>query len=163
MRLRPDDPRPHKAVEAGIAPVASELSKFIDIALDKIYRFGGGQNIILSSFTPEVCILLAIKQQAYPVMLITSAGKLPVTEVEVRVRSLKVAVCFAEYWNLAGVVFTSETLLLCLRLVNHATTLGLSWVSCDPVNIILGNAVVSLRVSFTFIRHSVKRTTVGRS
>ena len=88
MFLQPEYPRLHEAVDAGVAPVSIDLNTFIDTALDKIYRFGGNRTIILSSFTPEVCILLAIKQQTYPVMFITNAGKPPETDREMRAGSL---------------------------------------------------------------------------
>jgi glycerophosphodiester phosphodiesterase len=144
--LLPEYPRLHEAVEAGVAPVAIELNTFIDIALDKICRFGGDRNIILSSFIPEVCILLAIKQQAYPVMFITNAGKPPMTDMEVRAGSLKVAVRFAKRWNLAGVAFASETLLLCPRLVKYVAKSGLSCASYGLMSNIPENAIVSFQL-----------------
>lgn len=143
MLFHSEYPRLHEAVEAGVAPVAIELNTFIDIALDKIYRFGGDRNIILTSFTPEVCILLAVKQQAYPVMFITNAGKPPMTDMEIRASSLKVAVRFAKRWNLAGIVFASETLLLCPRLVKYVTKSGLSCASYGLMNNIPENVIVS--------------------
>ncbi len=88
MLLQPEYPRQHEAVDAGVAPVAIGLNTFIDIALDKIYRFGSDRTIILSSFTLEVCIRLAIKQQAYPIMFITNTGKPPVADPEMRAGSL---------------------------------------------------------------------------
>ncbi|KFY99049.1 hypothetical protein V498_01023 [Pseudogymnoascus sp. VKM F-4517 (FW-2822)] len=133
-------PRLHEAVDAGVAPVAIDLNTFIDTSLDKIYRFGGNRTIILSSFTPEVCILLALKQQAYRVMLITNAGKQPVTDKELRGGSLQVAVRFAKQWNLAGVVFAADTLLLCPRLVKYVQNLGLICASYGLENNIPENA-----------------------
>ncbi|KAJ5973926.1 hypothetical protein N7481_011136 [Penicillium waksmanii] len=41
-----------------------------------------GRKIILSSFTPDICMLLAIKQQSYPVMFITNDGKLPANDLK---------------------------------------------------------------------------------
>jgi hypothetical protein len=70
-RLKLEYPRPHLAVDAGVAPVAIELNTFIDAILERIQRFGGNRTIIISSFTPEVRTLLSIKQQRYKVMLIT--------------------------------------------------------------------------------------------
>lgn len=117
-----------------------DLNTFIDTSLDKIYRFGGNRTIILSSFTPEVCILLALKQQEYHVMLITNAGKQPVTDKELRGGSLQVAVRFAKQWNLAGVVFAADTLLLCPRLVKYVQNLGLICASYGLENNIPENA-----------------------
>lgn len=144
MLSRSEYPRLHEAVDAGVAPVAIELNKFIDTALDKIYRFGGDRTIILSSFSPDVCILLAIKQQAYPVMFITNAGKLPMTDMELRAGSLQAAVHFAKRWNLAGVVLASETMLLCPRLIRYVKNLGLSCGTYGPANDIPENVQVRL-------------------
>jgi glycerophosphodiester phosphodiesterase len=160
MILPPEYPRLHEAVDAGVAPVSIELNTFIDTALDKIYRFGGDRTIILSSFTPEVCILLAIKQQTYPVMFITNAGKLPETDKELRAGSLQVAVRFAKHWNLSGVVFASEALILCPRLVKYVKQSGLSCGSYGPLNNIPENAKVSFPLDrSSLLRHSVKTTT----
>ncbi|RYO73962.1 hypothetical protein DL766_006109 [Monosporascus sp. MC13-8B] len=98
-------PRLHEAVDAGVAPVAIEINTFVDIVLEELHRYGGERHIILSSFTPEICILLAVKQKVYPVFFITNAGKMPMSDMEVRAASLQVAVQFARRWNLAGVVF----------------------------------------------------------
>lgn len=93
--------------------------------LNELHRYGGERKIILSSFTPEICILLAVKQKAYPVFFITNAGKVPISDMEVRATSLQVAVQFALRWNLAGVVFACEALLLCPRLVGFVKARGL--------------------------------------
>ena len=146
MFLQPEYPRLHEAVDAGVAPVSIDLNTFIDTALDKIYRFGGNRTIILSSFTPEVCILLAIKQQTYPVVFITNAGKPPETDREMRAGSLQVAVHFAKRWNLSGVVFASEPLILCPRLVQYVKRSGLSCGSYGPLNNIPENAKVSFQL-----------------
>ena len=61
--------------------------------------------------------MLSLKQRAYPVLFITNAGRVPMTDMEVRAASVQVAVQFAQRWNLAGVVFACEALLLCPRLV----------------------------------------------
>ncbi|RYP49791.1 hypothetical protein DL768_004578 [Monosporascus sp. mg162] len=84
-------PRLHEAVDAGVAPVAIEINTFVDAVLEDVHRYGGERHIILSSFTPEICILLAVKQKVYPVFFITNAGKVPMSDMEVRAASLQVA------------------------------------------------------------------------
>ncbi|OGM44943.1 ankyrin repeat-containing protein [Aspergillus bombycis] len=119
-------PRLHEAVDAGVAPVAIEINTFIDKALEKLLSYGNQKRaIILSSFTPEICMLLAIKQQTYPVMFITNAGKPPVTDREMRAASIQSAVRFAKRWNLSGLVFASEALVMCPRLVRYVQRSGL--------------------------------------
>ncbi|KAJ5108608.1 hypothetical protein N7456_005283 [Penicillium angulare] len=117
-------PRIHEAVEAGIAPVGLEINEFVDRILDEIFRNARGRKIILSSFTPEICILLTVKQQKYPVMFITNAGKLPANDMETRASSLQAAVRFSKRWDLAGIVFASDIFLLCPRLVGYVKQSG---------------------------------------
>ncbi|KAJ5471935.1 hypothetical protein N7539_008504 [Penicillium diatomitis] len=92
-------PRFHEAIEAGLAPIGLEINEFVDRILDQIFQNARGRKIILSSFTPEICILLALKQKRYPVM-------------------------FSKRWNLAGIVFASDILLLCPRLVGYVRQTG---------------------------------------
>ncbi|KAK8050944.1 ankyrin repeat-containing protein [Apiospora rasikravindrae] len=118
-------PRIHETIAAGVAPVVIEINKFIDVALDKIRQSSGNRPLVLSSFTPEVCILLALKQRAYPVLYITNAGKPPPNDLDKRAASVQTAVHFARRWGLAGVVFASEPFLLCPRLVRLTKNAGL--------------------------------------
>jgi glycerophosphodiester phosphodiesterase len=90
---------------------------------------------------------LAIKQQSYPVIFITNAGKQPITDMEIRAGSLQVAVHFAKKWNLSGIVFASETLILCPRLIEYVKSSGLSCGSYGPLNNIPENAIVSLQLN----------------
>ncbi|PLB48482.1 ankyrin repeat-containing protein [Aspergillus steynii IBT 23096] len=135
-------PRLHEAAEAGVAPVAIEINTFVDKILERVFRSESNTNrdIILSSFTPEVCILLALKQRKYPVMFITNAGKPPMTDLETRASSLQAAVRFAKRWNLAGIVFASETLLMCPRLIAYVKRSGLTCGSYGLLNNIPENA-----------------------
>ncbi|GLA56455.1 hypothetical protein AtubIFM54640_000108 [Aspergillus tubingensis] len=133
-------PRIHEATEAGVAPVAIEINIFVDKILEKVFTLGHSRNIILSSFTPEICILLAFKQQTYPVMYITNAGKPPVTDREKRAGSLEAAVRFAQQWGLNGIVLASETLIICPRLIGYVQRSGLVCGSYGPLNNIPENA-----------------------
>lgn len=144
-------PRLHEAVGAGVATVGIDMNTFVDAILAKVDRLGGKRRIILTSFTPEICILLSRKQRAYPVMFITNAGKLPAADLEVRAASLQVAVHFARRWNLAGVVFACETLLLCPRLVQFVKGAGLVCASYGLLNNIPDNSKVRLVLVVCFL------------
>ncbi|RWA09283.1 hypothetical protein EKO27_g5814 [Xylaria grammica] len=135
-------PRFHETVGAGVAPVALELNLCVDTILEQVHLYGGDRPIVFSSFTPEVCILLSLKQRAYPVMFITNAGKLPMIDVEKRAANMHVAVKFAKLWNLAGIVFASEPLLLCPRLINYVKSFGLVCASYGPRNSLPDDVVV---------------------
>ncbi|CAG8109281.1 unnamed protein product [Penicillium salamii] len=127
-------PRLHEAVEAGVATVALEINTFVDQILDRVFRAKSERKIILSSFSPEVCMLLTTKQNIYPVMFITNAGKPPPADLDMRASSLQAAVRFAKRWELAGVVFASETLILCPRLVGYVKRSGLVCGSYGALN-----------------------------
>ncbi|EER25756.1 Glycerophosphoryl diester phosphodiesterase family protein [Coccidioides posadasii C735 delta SOWgp] len=137
-------PRPHEAADASVAPVAIEVNAFIDVILDKIHRFGAGRNIVLASFTPEICILLSRKARGYPIMFITNAGKRPITDMEKRGASLQVAIQFARQWNFTGVVLAAETFLLCPRLIQYVQRSGLLCASYGLVNNVPENAKVQV-------------------
>ncbi|TGJ87997.1 hypothetical protein E0Z10_g739 [Xylaria hypoxylon] len=136
-------PRFHETVGAGVAPVALELNLHVDTILEHVRLYGGDRPIILSSFTPEVCILLSLKQRAYPVLFITNAGKLPMIDVEKRAANMHIAVKFAKLWNLTGIVFASEPLLLCPRLIRYVKSFGLICASYGPQNSLPDDVIVS--------------------
>lgn len=127
-------PRLHEVIEAGVVPMGIEINTFVDAILDRIFRFGRNRPIILSSFTPEVCILLSLKQKEYPVMYITNAGKPPVVDMERRGASLQIAVRFAKLWKLHGVVFAAEPLVYCPTLIGYVKSRGLVCASYGPLN-----------------------------
>lgn len=75
-------------------------------------------------------------------MFITNAGKPPMTDKEMRAESLQAAVRFARRWALAGIVFASETLILCPRLIKYVKASGLVCGSYGLLNNIPENAKV---------------------
>ncbi|KAK3331402.1 ankyrin repeat-containing protein [Apodospora peruviana] len=139
-------PRLHEANDAGVAPVAIDLNTFVDVALETMHKYATpNRKIMLSSFTPEICILLSLKQKTYPVLFITNAGKVPMADMEVRAASMQVAVQFAKRWDLAGVVFSCEVLLLCPRLVGFVKGKGLVCASYGTLNNQPGNVEIQVR------------------
>ncbi|KAI0012383.1 Glycerophosphoryl diester phosphodiesterase family-domain-containing protein [Xylariaceae sp. FL0662B] len=127
-------PRIHETREAGVSPIALEINLFVDTILEQIHQFADQRPIILSSFTPEICILLSIKQKAYPVLFISNAGKLPANDLEKRVASVQAGVHFAKRWDLAGLCLASEPLLLCPELIEVIKSSGLLCASFGPLN-----------------------------
>ena len=100
-----------------------ELNFFIDTILSTIFRYSKNRNITLSSFSPEICILLSIKQQEYPILFINKAGSVPTGDV--RAGSLQEAIQFAKSWHLAGIVMLSDPFVMCPRLIAYAKGSGL--------------------------------------
>lgn len=117
------------------------------MALEKIKKLAGRRPIILSSFTPEVCILLKLKQSAYPVLLITNAGKLPLFDKELRAASLQMGMQFAKRWQLSGLVLACDAFLLCPRLISFVKNAGLVCASYGLGNNDPANAKVSGRAA----------------
>jgi len=114
--------------------MAVEINKFIDTILDKIFKYAGSRAIILSSPTPEACILLSTKQQVYSVMFIASGVTNPIGDKDTRSRNLDGAIRFAKYWRLAGIFVPSEILALCPRFIQYIRRLGLTCGSYGPLN-----------------------------
>ncbi|KAI1144823.1 Glycerophosphoryl diester phosphodiesterase family-domain-containing protein [Nemania diffusa] len=135
-------PRLHEAHDAGVAPIAIEINLFVDTVLEQIHRFADRRSIILSSFTPEICILLSIKQKAYPVLFISNGGKLPTNDFERRVSSVQAGMHFAKTWGLAGLCLASEPLMLCPELIGHIKRSGLLCASYGPQNSIPENVLI---------------------
>ena len=112
-----------EAQDRGMELYAMELNFFVDTILTTIFRLCGDRNITLSSFSPEVCILLTCKQQTFPILFINKAGSVPAGDV--RAGSLQGAIEFAKAWNLAGIVMLSHPFVMCPRLLTYAKDSGL--------------------------------------
>ena len=112
-----------EAEDRGMEFSAMELNFFVDTVLTMIFRLCGNRNITLSSFSPEICILLACKQQTFPILFINKAGSVPAGDV--RAGSLQGAIEFAKAWNLAGIVMLSDPFVMCPRLLTYAKDAGL--------------------------------------
>ena len=112
-----------EAQDRGMELYAMELNFFVDTILTTIFRHCGNRNITLSSFSPEICILLTCKQQTFPILFINKAGSVPTGDV--RAGSLQGAIEFAKAWNLAGIVMLSDPFVMCPRLLTYAKDSGL--------------------------------------
>ena len=112
-----------EAEDREMEPYAMELNFYVDTILSMIFRLCGDRNITLSSFSPEVCILLACKQETFPILFINKAGSMPAGDI--RAGGLKGAIEFAQAWNLAGIVMLSDPFVMCPRLLTYAKDSGL--------------------------------------
>lgn len=70
-----------------------ELNKFIDSVLDVVCQLGGSRRIILTSLSPELCVVLITKQQAYPVLFLNDSSNWPTGDF--RALSVQTAIHFA--------------------------------------------------------------------
>ena len=112
-----------EAEDRGMELYAMELNFFVDTILSTIFRLCGNRNITLSSFSPEICILLTYKQTTFPILFINKAGSVPAGDV--RAGSLQGAIAFARAWRLAGIVMLSDPFVMCPRLLTYAKDMGL--------------------------------------
>lgn len=111
---------------------AVELNSFVDTVLTQVYDLGKGRNIIFSSFQPDICLCLSLKQPSIPILFLTDAGDSPVGDI--RASSLQEAIRFASRWNLLGIVSAAKPLVTCPRLVRVVKESGLVCVSYGTLN-----------------------------
>ena len=96
-------------------PFFVEVNFFTDVILLCLAKHISTRAVLLSSFSPEICILLARKQSRWPVAFLTDSGNS--IQNDVRATNLQEAVSFAQKWELDGVVLASEPLVLAPQLV----------------------------------------------
>lgn len=120
-----------------------ELNTWVEIVLKCVYDHGDGRDIIFSSFNPDVCIMLSLKQPSIPVLFLTEGGTCK--RADFRASSLLEAIRFAKKWNLLGIVSECEPLIQCPRLVNVVKRSGLVCVTYGTGNNDPGNARLQLK------------------
>ncbi|CAJ0583076.1 unnamed protein product, partial [Mesorhabditis spiculigera] len=89
-----------------------ERNLFIDRILDEIYAHAGERRIVFSSFDPDMCTQISMKQHKYPVLfLVIGATDRYVPFEDMRSDCSNLAVHFAASSKLLGLNFHSEELL----------------------------------------------------
>ncbi|VDK47782.1 unnamed protein product [Cylicostephanus goldi] len=89
-----------------------ERNDFVDVILRTVIEYAGRRRVIFSSFDPDVCSLITLKQHIYPVMLLVVGPTTRYTPFQdIRCDCSKLAVNFAAGNGLLGVNFHSEELL----------------------------------------------------
>ncbi|GAA5810534.1 hypothetical protein MFLAVUS_003957 [Mucor flavus] len=117
-----------------------ELNIYVDTILECVYDHAKqDRHIIFSSFHPEICLALNLKQPNYPVFFLTDAGTMPMADV--RCNSLQGAVRFAKQADLLGIVAASEPILEAPRLVQVIKEVGLLLFTYGVLNNEVANAV----------------------
>ena len=121
-----------EAIDRDMETSALELNLFVDIILNKLYKYGGNREIIISSFSPEICMVLQAKQQIYPVCFLNDAGFIRYGDL--RASSMQNAIHLAKRWNLHGIVMEARSFVICPRLITLAKGHGLFCASFGGVN-----------------------------
>ncbi|KAH3672855.1 hypothetical protein WICMUC_004077 [Wickerhamomyces mucosus] len=109
--------------DEGLGEVFVELNHWIDTVLKVVFDYADGRDIIFSSFHPEACLLLSLKQPSIPILFLTESGTTYMPDL--RTDSLQSAIRFSKKWNLLGIVSESKPILKCPRLASVVKQSGL--------------------------------------
>ncbi|XP_064617078.1 glycerophosphocholine phosphodiesterase GPCPD1-like [Liolophura sinensis] len=102
-----------------------ERNMYVDRILEVIMKEAGTRRVVLSCFDPDVCILLRLKQNKYPVLFLTQDVEKWVPFMDKRTLSISDAVHLARAHQFLGVNVESELLLKDLKLVETIKNMGL--------------------------------------
>ncbi|CAH1183717.1 unnamed protein product [Phaedon cochleariae] len=104
----------------------TDLNLYLDVILDVVLRYGGERRIIFSCFNADICQVIRLKQNKYPVMFLTlGESKLYQRYKDPRCWSIKAATQYAKMIEILGVNVHTEDLLRDPTLVKLATEAGL--------------------------------------
>src|SRR6266487_43020 len=126
---------------------AIEPNFFVETILTCIFTYATNRPIMLCSFSPEICILLSLKQARYPIIFGNDSGSYPTGDV--RASNLQEAVHFCKRWNLDGMALASEPLVWAPGLIGVMKERGLVCASYGELNDDPENAKVCLRQAYS--------------
>jgi len=109
-----------------------EANFFVDTILDCIFTYASDRPIMLCSFSPEICILLALKQARYPIIFGNDSGNFPTGDV--RASNVQEAVRFAQRWNIDGLALGCEPLVMAPKLIGVIKNRSLVCLSYGDLN-----------------------------
>lgn len=115
-----------------IGQIAPEMNHFCDTILSLVYERYSGRNVIFSSFHPDICMMMTMKQPSFPVLFLTEAGVDKMADV--RASSLQNAIRFAKNWNLFGIVSHAIPFIQCPRLASVVKASGLACFTYGSAN-----------------------------
>ncbi|KAJ3159222.1 Glycerophosphocholine phosphodiesterase [Geranomyces michiganensis] len=101
----------------------AEINVFCDRVLEVVFDHAGDRNIYFSSFHPEVCWMLSMKQNVYPVFFLTEGGTEHTSDA--RCNTLLDAVRFATRAGCLGIVTKVDPILDAPGLVRAIRESGL--------------------------------------
>ncbi|KAK6201251.1 Glycerophosphoryl diester phosphodiesterase family-domain-containing protein [Scheffersomyces amazonensis] len=122
-----------EAQQEGMDEIAMDLNHYIDTILQVVYDENvAGRDILFSSFHPDVCALLSLKQPTIPILFLTESGTAPMADI--RASSLQNAIRFAKKWNLLGIVSAAGAFVKTPRLAQVVKSSGLVCVTYGSEN-----------------------------
>ncbi|EGW31059.1 uncharacterized protein SPAPADRAFT_142062 [Spathaspora passalidarum NRRL Y-27907] len=122
-----------EAQQEGMGEISIDLNHYLDVILKVIYDENTmKRDIIFSSFHPDVCILLSLKQPTIPILFLTESGTTSMADI--RASSLQNAIRFAKKWNLLGIVSAAAVFVKTPRLAEVVKSSGLVCVTYGEEN-----------------------------
>lgn len=122
-----------EAEQESMGEVAFDMNFYVDTILKVVYDENTtGRDILFSSFHPDICLLLSLKQPTMPILFLTEAGTAEMADI--RASSLQNAIRFAKKWNLLGIVSAAKTLVKTPRLAQVVKSSGLVCVTYGVEN-----------------------------
>lgn len=89
-----------------------DRNKYVDILLRCVFENAKSRRIIFSSFDPDTCILLRLKQNKYPVLFLTSGEALHAGDyIDPRSQNASMAINFVTFADLLGIDIDSAFVL----------------------------------------------------
>ncbi|XP_054900279.1 glycerophosphocholine phosphodiesterase GPCPD1 isoform X2 [Poeciliopsis prolifica] len=107
------------------------MNTFLDIILTCVLQKAGRRRIIFSCFDPDICTMVRLKQNKYPILFLTQGISQKYPELmDVRCQTTQIAISFAQSENILGISAHTEELLKHLNYIGEAQSKGLvvfSW------------------------------------
>lgn len=103
-----------------------DMNVFLDIILTTLLEKAGSRRIVFSSFDADICTMVRLKQNKYPILFLTQGQSEIYPELmDLRSRSTPFAVSFAQFENLLGINVHTEDLLKNPHYIREAKSKGL--------------------------------------
>lgn len=125
-------PMVDEAEQEDIGQIAVEMNHWVDTVLQVVYDNANGRDIMFSSFHPDICVMLSLKQPSIPILFLTEGGTAKMADV--RATSLQSAIRFARSWNLLGIVSAAAPIIEAPRLAQVVKSSGLVCVTYGVEN-----------------------------
>ncbi|XP_032760160.1 glycerophosphocholine phosphodiesterase GPCPD1 isoform X2 [Rattus rattus] len=103
-----------------------DMNAFLDIILKTVLENSGKRRIVFSSFDADICTMVRQKQNKYPILFLTQ-GKSDIYPelMDLRSRTIPIAMSFAQFENILGINAHTEDLLRNPSYVQEAKAKGL--------------------------------------
>ncbi|XP_029449335.1 glycerophosphocholine phosphodiesterase GPCPD1 isoform X2 [Rhinatrema bivittatum] len=103
-----------------------DMNMYLDIILKALLENAGKRRIIMSSFDADICTMVRLKQNKYPILFLTQGKSNVYPELmDLRSRSTPIAMSFAQFENVLGINVHTEDLLRNPQYIKEAKSKGL--------------------------------------